>query len=633
MKVIERRNKKLVIFIIALMLGTAIQSVMATTETLEEKSQTLTFCKEFSTPELKDKSQHIEVLLEEANSYTIDPEVAKLPTFNKVFEFPAGTKINKVSCKISSVKEITINKNIELRPSIQSLYNEINLVKIDKNEIKCPSSKPYPSSWYDYEKGTGLNKNGERVLYLSVNINPVRYLPVLQKIQYVNKIELTIEYDENPSIKTTSTNQYDLVIITPSEFCDDLQPLVDHKNTYNIKTNLTTLDEIYGHYPGRDDAEQIKYFIKQAIDEWGVKYVLLIGDIYKLPIRAAYSHLWSDWEGHILSDLYYADIYDENDSFCSWDANENSIFGEVEYNASLQHYKADNIDEVDLYPDVCIGRLPCSTCDEVRNVVEKIITYEERTYDQIWFKKIVLAGGDTFPPSKHGIPFVYEGEITNIKVAQQLPDFEHIKLWTSKHDLNAITFNREINKGVGFVSYAGHGFEFGWGTYRPNSIREKMGITQPLYYTPYIKSLRNIDRLPVIFFDACLTAKLDFTFEDIINYKPWSFLEILTRLPNIYKEMRLPCFAWAFVKHDEGGAIATIGATRSAYTHVDENGVYAGAGYLDVHFFKAYEEGTTLGEMFLQAKNDYINYVGKDFFTIEEFILIGDPSLIVGGYP
>ena len=44
-------------------------------------------------------------------------------------------------------------------------------------------------------------------------------------------------------------------------------------------------------------------------------------------------------------------------------------------------------------------------------------------------------------------------------------------------------------------------------------------------------------------------------------------------------------------------------------------------------------DGITVGEMLTQAQNDYINNVGKDFFTIEEFILLGDPSLKVGGYP
>ena len=111
-----------------------------------------------------------------------------------------------------------------------------------------------------------------------------------------------------------------------------------------------------------------------------------------------------------------------------------------------------------------------------------------------------------------------------------------------------------------------------------------------------------------------------------------SFFESLSGIE--YKDSDLtPCFAWKFITMKNGGAIATIGATRSAYTYVDRNGVYAGAGYLDIGFHKAYEQGVTLGEMFTQAQNDYLNNVAKDYFTIEVFILLGDPSLMVGGYP
>jgi hypothetical protein len=109
----------------------------------------------------------------------------------------------------------------------------------------------------------------------------------------------------------------------------------------------------------------------------------------------------------------------------------------------------------------------------------------------------------------------------------------------------------------------------------------------------------------------------------------FTFLRILEDDPNIF----YTCFAWSFIKKEGGGAIATIGSTRTAYTHVDKDGVYAGAGYLDVHFFKSYKEGITAGEMLTQAQNEYIHYAFKDFFTIEEYILLGDPSLMVGGQP
>ena len=46
----------------------------------------------------------------------------------------------------------------------------------------------------------------------------------------------------------------------------------------------------------------------------------------------------------------------------------------------------------------------------------------------------------------------------------------------------------------------------------------------------------------------------------------------------------------------------------------------------------AYEPGISVAEMMTSAQNDYISYVGKDCVTLEEFILLGDPSLRTGGY-
>jgi hypothetical protein len=510
-------------------------------------------------------------------------------------------------------------KHVAPVPVKQRIDNKIT-AEILNQEI-YNSFEPYPNEWFRITTGAGLNKENDHVLILSMHLFPVRYLSMEKSIQYVEQMRVRITYEE-PEVEKTNSDVYDLVIIAPSVFSEKLQPLVLHKNNCSIETNLVTLEEIYSTFPGRDDAEKIKYFIKYAVEEWNIHYVLLVGDIKKLPIRRTYA---SWWEPHILSDLYYADIYDSEYRFCSWDLNKNDRFGEM--------HEFEDIDGVDLYPDVHVGRLACRDENEVEVVVDKIINYEKETYDQIWFKKIVLAGGDTFPPSVGGLPFVYEGEITNIKVAQQLPDFEHVKLWASKHNLNAKTFNREISKGTGFVSYSGHGFEHGWGTYRPNSLRYRMGFTQPLYYTPFIKFLRNRNKLPIIFFDACLTAKLDFNITDLYEYYPFLIISLL-----VFTKLRYdpavfyPCLAWSFVKEKGGGAIATVGATRTAYTWVDRNGVYAGAGYLNVHFFKAYEEGVTAGEMLSQAQKEYINNVGRDYFTIEEFILLGDPSLIVGGY-
>ena len=62
----------------------------------------------------------------------------------------------------------------------------------------------------------------------------------------------------------------------------------------------------------------------------------------------------------------------------------------------FQRDKKEMIDDLDLHPDVYLGRLLCSNTSEVNTMVHKIISYEENTHGQDWFKRIILCGGDTY---------------------------------------------------------------------------------------------------------------------------------------------------------------------------------------------------------------------------------------------
>lgn len=574
---------------------------------------------DFSAPILIENNDVIDVAISEATGITTKEGCPLLPTFSKTFEFPLGTQITSVTIEPTTVQRISLEKQIRPVPTKQKIGNQIVPLDNIKNETVYAGSNPYPTTWYTIYIGAGLNKKNEHTLFVTIRITPVRYTPASGLIEYATHFTVQFTADVTAPTKV-SADAFSLVLISPSEFSEALQPLIDHKNAYGLPTTIVTLEEIYDMYYGRDHSEQIKYFIKHAVEQWDTHYVLLVGDTKKLPIRVTYA---SWWERDLLSDLYYADIYDAYGDFCSWDSNRNNRFGEIDNHGN-------DLDGVDLYADVHIGRLACRDVTEVTTVVDKIITYEQETYNQIWFKRVVLAGGDTFPTSMGAPPFVYEGEITNIKVGQTLPEFDKTFLWTSKYNLNFISFNRAINKGAGFVSYAGHGFEHGWGTYRPNAVTDIM----ILYYLPFVNWLKNGNKLPIIFFDACLTAKLDFNITDLQEYYP----RIANRLAQLLGLSSNPsdfyqCFAWSFLAKENGGAIATVGSTRSAYTWVDANGVYGGAGYLDVHFFDSYEAGGTVGQMLTGSQNAYIQNVGADYFTIEEFILLGDPSLMVGGYP
>ena len=540
-------------------------------------------------PVIIDEGQYIFVNLNEASSVIEKPGEPMLPIISQVFILPFGSKIASVDVCFSDFKQIQVSKEIKPVPGPIMLNNLVKVEETVKDLDIYDSAELYPSSSFVYNVGVGLD-GLEHVVYLSVHCFPVRYSPKENMIYYSEEISIKIIYEE-PSSLILSSDEYDLIIISPSKFSRNLQPLIEYKNSVGVRTIYKTTEEIYDGYQGRDEPEKIKYFIKEAIESWNAKYLLLVGDVDSLPIRYTKAEMF-DVES-LPTDLYYADIYDNNGSFCSWDTNYNDVFGEYDRHGVM-------IDYMDLYADINVGRIPCTNNKDLKIVVRKIITYETKTLGQDWFNRAILMGGDTFPDNN-----IYEGEIVLGEVLEQIPEFEPIKLFTSKENYNPININREITKGAGLVSYSGHGFENGFGTFPPN------GEERIDYFTPYTIGMLNNNKFPVIFFDACCVATLDYN----------------------YLGIKLPCIAWYLIKKPVGGAIATIGSTRVAFTMVDGNGVHGGAGFMNVHFFKSYEPGIAVSQMLVSAQNDYINdNPWIDYFTLQEFILIGDPSLRLGGY-
>ena len=107
------------------------------------------------------------------------------------------------------------------------------------------------------------------------------------------------------------------------------------------------------------------------------------------------------------------------------------------------------------------------------------------------------------------------------------------------------------------------------------------------------------------------------------------------------------CWAWWITRVAGGGAIATIGYTGYDWFSVgdsDQDGIpdctqYI-SGFMHVNFFREYGENglSVLGEVHGATISDYLNAFfpteasGEDYKTVEEWALLGDPSLLVGGY-
>jgi len=390
-------------------------------------------------------------------------------------------------------------------------------------------------------------------------------------------------------LQPLSSEEYDMVIIAPSIFSSSLQPLIEHKNSRNVNTFLKTSEDIYDEFQGRDEIEKIKYFIKYALENWNITYVMLVGGAHLLPAR--YVHIYFDYEyqdeWEFLSDLYYADIYDEQGNFSSW-----------EYNWGAQHL----YDELDLYPDVYLGRLSCINEDEVTICVNKIITYEnQQAYSQPWFTDLVVIGGDSLPGDKEHID---EGEYVNQGVIDIMDGFIPNKIWASNGKLyDAENIQDAIDAGSGFVFFNGHGHLNIWATHPHESYE---WIPPGSYTNSHLNTLTNGNKLPIVISDACYHCTYDVASD---------------------------CFGWTFVKNPNGGCIAFLGSTDIDVSHGGVDIVTKGIEKLCIVISENYMEGDlTFGELWGHGLHDYLETAEMDemdYITVEEFQPFGDPSLAI----
>ena len=92
--------------------------------------------------------------------------------------------------------------------------------------------------------------------------------------------DVAISYNLPDSNPFPLKSEYDLVIIAPDKFSKILEKLVHHKEHFNVRTLLKTTEDIYDDgYGGVDKPENIKLFIKDAIETYGIIYVLLVGGL------------------------------------------------------------------------------------------------------------------------------------------------------------------------------------------------------------------------------------------------------------------------------------------------------------------------------------------------------------------
>ncbi|RLF32801.1 MAG: peptidase C25 [Thermoplasmata archaeon] len=613
----------------------------------------------FSEPVVNDRGSYVTITMKGAETFTMNPGEPMLPVFQKTLIFPLGTKIKGVSGTPSYVRTMELPKKIAPAPHPVPFDGRHHRITISENSHIYGSTSPYPEEWFRYHIGVGLH-DGEHVIFLTIEVYPVRYHPAAHMLEYAGAFDVEVNTDEGTPV--TFNDAYDLLIVAPQKFSDELAPLVAHKESMGMKTVLATTEDIYKDQQGRDEAEKIKYYIKDALENWGITYVMLVGGMkgqwlwsWYVPVR--YSHLDdnSSWEASYISDLYFADIYKYEAGqpvFDDWDSNGNGVFAE---------WTRFNKDILDLYPDVYVGRLPCRNEREVTAMVNKIIMYETQTHGKEWFNKMVVVGGDSFEDNIPEIGTDYiEGQVECDQALSFMDGFEHVRVYVEGGDYeftpeNAVSV---LSQGEGFVYFSGHGNPTSWATHPYNDFETWIDFN-----LESIEQLINGEKLPVLVVGGCHNSQFNVSVLNLLKiWEGYRWLEYIWK-----GETSKVCWGWLMTRHEGGGSIATIGNTGLGFGTVGDGPVdevpdsepdgipdviqYLG-GWMEPHFFDVYNNKgkNILGETWGTTIADYINkfpidwsreWQGErpytieqiDLKTVQEWVLFGDPSLRIGGYP
>jgi hypothetical protein len=483
-------------------------------------------------------------------------------------------------------------------------YLNNKVVKIDLSNLNDPEETNLEA------KETLLKPNSE---YLSSRLNLDRKM-----------------FDNVELIKN-----YDFLIITPQEYESALEPLLTHKNNTAMPTLLITLEEIYEEYDGSDQPEQIKIAIADYQQAYNIKYVLLVGDTDKFPVRYIRA-INTEWNTRFYpSDLYYADLYDDYGNFDDWDFDDDGFYGTTNFKG--KDTASVNQDQINLKPDIAVGRVPVSTIQEVDHYVNKVIRYEFAAWRSDWAQKALVISDhtgktDARPFSDNESATNIVNSLTNYQVdTMYIEEAPYVNLTTGERAAEVAQF---MNEGLGFVAHLGHGDTKNW---------------DHVFGSGDMTKLSNSVKLPIAYTIGCLTATFHFGYawQTLWNSAEERYLTASGGVFDgryIYKTNRPMPAAVQPAAYDadslvedilvkyETGAIAYIGAVAKG-----EHGGKA----LQRYFVQELNDNThnpKLGLMWMSAMRTFADNeaqpaMGHHYAYLHQHkvMLFGDPSLRVGG--
>jgi hypothetical protein len=371
----------------------------------------------------------------------------------------------------------------------------------------------------------------------------------------------------------------DMIILTPEIFLEQAQSLADHRRSNDgLEVAVVLQTQVFNEFSsGTPDVSAIRNFMKMFYDrsEGSVdfcRYLLLMGD-------GSYDNRNITENNPNLLLTYQSDnSLSPTRSYVSDD-----FFGQLDTDESMYSGLL----------DIGIGRLPVSTIEEAKGVVDKIISYSNLDKQGEWRNQLCFIGDD----EDSNIHMRQADELATT-VKNNYPAYNINKIYLDAYpqvDLATgprypdVTraINDQVNRGALIVNYTGHGGPLGL-------AHEKIVTTND------ISSWSNRDMLPLF-----MTATCEFSRYDEYDHK---------------QDQEITSAGEDVLLNTNGGGIGLFTTTRLVYSgpnHVLNERFY------EVVFKKdENQQNYRLGDIILYSKNNTGPGINKRNFT-----LLGDPSM------
>ena len=373
------------------------------------------------------------------------------------------------------------------------------------------------------------------------------------------------------------------LIVTPDSLVEVFEQLAQFKTMKGIQTNIVTTEYISTNYTGVDEAQKLRFFLGDIYGGTPPTFILLGGDTPLVPHR----NCWATAEGYMgdpAADIYFQDMNDTAPGADNWDANTDGVWGEI------------GVDNMDYHPDYIIGRASVQTGAEANIFVNKVLTYENYTQDDLtdtqpWnismgFTTSILWSSPYCPGSagKEKVDTLYT------------PVEWHpiTKLYESTGSQSYSESMAMLNFGMQLVNHAGHGSEtsIAIGSWIYLTTSDFMGLT----------NISANDRVSIFNTIACNCGGFDIS----------------------------TCLAEAWIRSPNGGGFCMMN-TRYGWGEPSEPGD-KWSELVDQEFFSKFftEDLYRLGQAHSMAWNEFIALIPVDThydWIAKSITLFGDPEL------